>query len=324
VTERRAPSGRRKLADLRLFLARAALVEEERNRRKEQVTAVESRLAERLDDTLHALGEELAQIRRENAAILRLLAGGEGNGDGPGERPSPDSMISLTRQSLFSEIERGSRAEVMTALEGYVPLFAKVDGPVVDLGCGRGEFLELALRDGVEAYGVDLDEDSVLGCLARGLDARREDLFEHLTWRPTQSLGGVFAAQVVEHLPAERLPELFSLAGRALRPGGVVVVETPNPATFATHIQSFWRDPTHVRPVPVAALSFAARTAGLVVQEVRFSSRPPEEERIQPIYDAPADPEGRRIVDAFNAMAERLNDFLYGYQDYALVVTKSD
>ena len=118
---------------------------------------------------------------------------------------------------------------------------------------------------GLEAYGVDTDADSVRRCTAIGLDARQENLFDHLAGLGDESLGGVFCSQVVEHLPPDLLPTLMEQIARVLRPGGVAVVETPNPASFATHVQSFWRDPTHVSPVPDVALAFAARTAGLVV-----------------------------------------------------------
>ena len=305
----------------RRFLARAALVDEERDRRNEQVAAAEARLAARQEREMHPMRDEISRMLRDNAAILRLLSADDGR-SGPTEQAPVGSTFGRSLRSLFTEIERGSREEVMGKVETYLPLFAVAGGPVVDLGCGRGEFLELARREGLEAYGIDSDRDSVEGCRALGLDARQEDLFEHLASVSEGSLGGVFSAQVVEHLPAERLPELFALASRALRPEGLVVIETPNPATFATHVQSFWRDPTHVRPVPAAALGFAARTAGLVVEGVRFSSLPPEEDRLQPIYEPPADPEARRIVEAFNAMTQRLNELLYGYQDYTLVGRK--
>jgi O-antigen chain-terminating methyltransferase len=310
----------RKLMGLRRRLARFVLVDEERDRRRDDVSGAEHQAAENLEREMATLHVELDRIKRENSAILRLI----GDRDGPGE-PGADADGSgapgLTARAFFAEVERGSREEVMARLRVYLD-DVRGHEPVLDLGCGRGEFLQVAREAGIGAYGVDLDVEATAACRASGLDARDGDLFDHLAGLPEGELGAVFSAQVVEHLPAERLGELFRLIARALRTGGVIIVETPNPGTFATLIQSFWRDPTHVRPVPPPALGLAARSAGLVVQEVRYLSRPPEEERLQPIRSTPPDPDLREVVDSFNQMAGRLNEFLYGYQDYALVATK--
>jgi O-antigen chain-terminating methyltransferase len=265
---------------------------------------------------IRQLRDELERVRRENAAILRLLSGPRTEGD-----VLPASPPGLTRDGLFSEVERGSRAEVMAKLEPYVPLFT-AGGPVVDLGCGRGEFLELARRGGLEAYGVDTDADSVRRCTEIGLDAREENLFDHLAGLPDDSLGGVFCSQVVEHLPPELLPALMEQIARVLRPGGIAVVETPNPASFATHVHSFWRDPTHIRPVPDVALGYAARTAGLVVTSTIYTSLPLEGERLKPVPPGPGRPETQRLAKSVNATVHQLNGLLYGPQDYALVLSK--
>jgi len=281
-----------------------------------------------------ALRAELARVQRENAAVLRLVAGPKHEGEEGDAEVAPDRAAGewpavmvlpgasrVNRQGLFAELERGSRAEVMAKLEGYLPPF-EGKAPVIDLGCGRGEFLELAVRHGIAAYGVDTDADVVAACRSLGLDARQEDLFEHLAGIPAGSTGGVFCSQVVEHLPPELLPDLLQDIARVLLPGGVAVIETPNPATFATHVQSFWRDPTHIRPVPSAALAFAARTAGLVVRTMIYSSLPPDTERLKAIDTRTEDPELRVLIDAFKGLTLQLNELLYGYQDYALVLDK--
>src|SRR5262249_45891411 len=142
-----APAGGRPRAGLvemlrpiRVFLARFALVDEERTRSRQE---------------MQRLRDDLERVHRENAAILRLVAG-------PGREAStlPASPPGLSRDGLFSEVERGSRAEVMGKLEHYMPFFRDAS-PVVDLGCGRGEFLELAARHRLTAHGVDTDADSV-------------------------------------------------------------------------------------------------------------------------------------------------------------------
>lgn len=304
---------KRALLPLRRVLSRLALVDDERADRTRELMALEAALTERLE-TLAA--RDVRRLLRENAAILRLLnqPGSPEDGAAPVTRP-------VSRDAVFREVERGSREEVMAKLAAYLPQF-EGHQPVIDLGCGRGEFLELARTAGLSAYGVEIDSEAVSECRELGLDAREEDLFSHLAAAPGGSLGGVFSSQVVEHLDPATIPELMALVARVLAPGGVAVIETPNPATFATHVHSFWRDPTHTRPVPEAALSFAARSAGLVVQEVVYSSPVPEEERLKPLPRSSGDPEVRAVADAFNATVDRLNQVLFGYQDYALVLSK--
>jgi SAM-dependent methyltransferase len=307
------------LLSFRRLLARLALVDQERDRRVEQTRRAIDELEARLD--IQRLTQSVQRIQQENAALLRLLSG-------PNEEPEAVTKAltsverdSVSRHELFGEVERGSRADVIEKLGGYVRAFGDV-GPVCDLGCGRGEFLELAKARGLEAYGVDNDPESIAACMALGLDARREDLFEHLEGLPDSSLGGVFCSQVVEHLPPDLIPALMREVHRVLAPGGVAVFETPNPATFATHVQSFWRDPTHVRPVPEPALSFAARTAGLVVEDVLFTSRVADDERLASVRTDSREDEIRAMAEQLNVIVERLNDLLYGYQDYALIVRK--
>lgn len=315
-----------RLSSVRQFLARLALVDEKQDAMRREVEASQARILQEVT----ALRAELARVQRENAAVLRLVAGPKaadvhGEPDQrAGEWPAVmtlEGAAGVNRRSLFAELERGSRDDVIVSLQSYPALFGGRE-PIVDLGCGRGEFLELAKRDGLRAYGVDTDEDAVAACRALGLDARLEDLFDHLAGLPETSVGGVFCSQVVEHLPADLLPTLLGEIARVLQPGGVAVIETPNPATFATHVQSFWRDPTHLRPVTAVALAFAARTAGLVVRTTVYRSLPPDDERLRSVDAQPVDPTLGAVVEAFNALTAQLNELLYGYQDYALVLER--
>jgi 2-polyprenyl-3-methyl-5-hydroxy-6-metoxy-1,4-benzoquinol methylase len=171
-------------------------------------------------------------------------------------------------QGAFAERFRGSEDYVKAGQQVYVPYFAGRTR-VLDLGCGRGEFLELVRAAGAAARGIDLSAESVARCRAKGLDAEVADLFAYLEAQPEASLEGIFCAQVVEHLPPERLPELIQQAARCLEPGGILAIETPNPeclAIFATH---FYLDPTHTRPVPHALLVFYLEEFGVGNIEVK-------------------------------------------------------
>jgi O-antigen chain-terminating methyltransferase len=162
----------------------------------------------------------------------------------------------------FAERFRGSEEHVREKQRFYVPLFREC-APVLDLGCGRGEFLELMRECGVEARGVDSSAECVALCASKGLAAEQGDLFAALAALPDAALGGIFCAQVVEHLPVERLPGLVKLAAAKLWRGGLLAVETPNPECLAALAAHFYLDPTHNRPVPAALLKYYFEEAGL-------------------------------------------------------------
>lgn len=302
-----------------------------------RLEAADARIATQVQKLTETSARQIAdmhdvttRLRRENAAILRLLGHETETGhetaradevSTAGDQAAASSLP-IARMTLFSEIERGASEDLLQDLERYVPYFVDADGPILDIGCGKGDFLDLLRQAGNPAYGVDLDEDAVTTAVARGLDARLEDLFKHLEGLPNASLGGVFSSQVVEHLPAETIGPLYDELYRVVRSGARVIVETPNPATFATHVQSFWRDPTHIRPVPLPALDFTARSAGFVSEQTIYLHPSADSDRLEPIALEPKDPLFRELVERFNANVEKLNDLLYGYQDYAYIARK--
>ena len=168
----------------------------------------------------------------------------------------------------FAERFRGTEEYVKAGQQFYLPYFRACRN-VLDIGCGRGEFLEMMKSAGVPAKGIDLSRESVDTCLHKALDAEVADLFVYLENLPEASLDGIFCSQVVEHLPAERLPEMIRLCATRLQRNGVLAIETPNPeclAIFATH---FYLDPTHTRPVPHALLVFYLEEFGVGNIEVK-------------------------------------------------------
>jgi O-antigen chain-terminating methyltransferase len=206
--------------------------------------------------------------------------------------------------SRFAEVFRGSEDRIRRQQERYLRIFAGAVGPVLDLGCGRGEFLEAAREAGIRASGIDQSQECVALCSAKGLDAECADMFAYLASVPDRSLGGVLCSQVIEHLPPDQLPRLIHLLGAKLRPGARVVFETPNPeclAIFATH---FLIDPTHTRPVPAPLLRFYLEEAGFGAIEIETLS--PAVETMPALAELPA-----AVRDAF-----------FGGLDYAIIATK--
>ena len=161
----------------------------------------------------------------------------------------------------FADRFRGSEESVRERQKIYAERFRGCRN-VLDLGCGRGELLEVLKAAGVHARGIDLSEESVAICRERGLEVEQADLFAHLSELPDSHLDGVVSCQVVEHLSPQRLPELVKLAHGKMRKGSLLAIETPNPeclAIFATH---FYLDPTHQRPIPSPLLAFYMEEAG--------------------------------------------------------------
>jgi O-antigen chain-terminating methyltransferase len=219
----------------------------------------------------------------------------------------------------FEERFRGSEQDIKERQRVYVEFFKNAD-QVLDIGCGRGEFLELLKEAGITAKGVDLDLDMVLYCEEKGLDVVREDAFTYLDALPDDSLGGLFAAQLVEHFEPSRISALVNLCQRKLQPGGVLIFETPNPACLMVFARSFYMDFSHIRPIHPEAMKFLFESAGFQNLQVQFASPVEACMRIPPLSGITADPQ---VTEEFNRAIERLNELLYGFQDYAVIGRKS-
>jgi O-antigen chain-terminating methyltransferase len=214
---------------------------------------------------------------------------------------------------IYAEAFRGAPAEIRERLKVHVAAVRQaVDrtggAPVIDLGCGRGDWLAL-LRDlGINAFGVDESAESVSACKAIALDARQIDAIDALRAQPAGSIAAVTAFHIVEHMPFAAVATLMVEAHRALRPGGVMVIETPNCENVVVGANTFWLDPTHIRPYPLALLEFMASQAAF--QEVRSM-------RLHPNLTMLESPQ-------FQGIPTDLMGLLAGPQDVALVATRNE
>ncbi len=173
----------------------------------------------------------------------------------------------------FEDRYRGERGVIGERLRAYLPFIAPLAGLLaparaLDLGCGRGEWLELAGATGYSAAGVDLDDAMLAVCRARGLDVRTGDALAALRALPDASLALVSAFHLVEHIAFEQVRELIDQALRVLAPGGLLIMETPNPENLVVGASSFYRDPSHLRPLPPELLDFATEHAGFARHKV--------------------------------------------------------
>jgi O-antigen chain-terminating methyltransferase len=221
----------------------------------------------------------------------------------------------------FERRYRGTEEEIAERIRAYLRHLAGAS-PLLDLGCGRGEALRVFAAAGLAARGVDSSAEMVAHCRAQGLEVVEGDLLAHLAAMPRESLGAVVSFHVVEHLPVVVLERLVALAWAALRPGGVLVLETPSPLSLVVAARNFWLDPTHQRPVHPGYLRELVSQQGFGDVEV-LELRPflPEERLPEvPLTSLAADL--HPLADRVNRLRDRLDDLLFGCQDYGLVARK--
>jgi O-antigen chain-terminating methyltransferase len=255
------------------------------------------------------IAQSLDALYERQAAQERVLAAlGDRGASAPAFRPWYSS-------ERFEEAFRGSMEEM---LERYRDLAERLvgAGPVLDVGCGRGELLELLSGLGVEATGIDLDGDLVKAGAGRGLSVAEDEAIRYLSSLDNHSLGGMTLVQVIEHFSAQEIVDFVALAADKVRPGGRVFVETVNPQSLYVFAHAMYLDPTHLRPVHPAYLAFLFREAGFAEVEIEWRSPPPAEDLLESV---PADSSGAAL---HNENVRRLNELLFAPQDYLIAAVR--
>jgi len=252
---------------------------------------------------------ELALQGRQMALILE-----EARSRLPGPFDEQQLEIIATEEqhkldALYAELEdtfRGSHEEIKERFRTYLPhiksLVITADMPILDLGCGRGEWLELLKEEGYRALGVDTNQVLLDRCRARGLDVIESDALRYLRGLPENSLAAITGFHVIEHLQIEVLMRLLDEIVRALHPGGVVILETPNPENVLVGSNYFYFDPTHRNPLPSLLMKFLLESRGL--------------HRIE-VMNLHAWDQAR--IGGKNVLTARFNELFYGPMDYAIV-----
>ena len=221
-----------------------------------------------------------------------------------GAVPAPAPAVSAALDyGRFAERFRGTPEEIRKSQEFYVPIFRGREN-VLDIGCGRGEILELMRENDIPAQGIDLSPESVEQCRQKGLKAETADLFVWLAAQPDGEFDGIISSQVIEHIAPDRVPEMIRLCGQKLRRGGILALETPNPECLAIFATYFYLDPTHTRPMPSQYVQFCMEEAGFAGVEIHTL--------------APA-------IDTMPELASLPEDFrkrFFGGLDYAAIARK--
>lgn len=244
-------------------------------------------------------------------------------------RITSDSTASMTRVSdgapiiVPSSIDEGLYVAIEDRFRGnpkiirerqtmYIPYIKNIvteEFPLLDIGCGRGEWLSVLRDTGVSARGIDSNRACIADCNQLGLNVELADLVEYLNSLPEKSLGAITMFQVMEHLPFQVLLNVLHLVRRALIPGGVFIGEVPNSETVSVGASTFWIDPTHERPLFPGLLIFLAEEFGFSKAEGVYSSP------LKPEPDVTLLP--TELQETFLAMFRQLN----GPGDFALIAT---
>jgi O-antigen chain-terminating methyltransferase len=279
----------------------------------------------RHNDALFARADQkVDRYRREVRDLLGSLGAALSVVKSGDQTAAVETVARAHEEHGYLELERryrGTEEEIRERIAAYLPWLTKLpEGvPVLDLGCGRGETLALLRDHGIAARGVDSSARMVALCRERGLEATEGDLFATLEGLAEASLGAVVSFHVIEHLPGAALDRLVRLAYRALKPGGVLILETPNPLSMVVAARNFWLDPTHIRPVHPDSLKLMYELAGFDPVE-RLDLRPfPVPERLPEIDLAKIPEEQKQLADKVNRLRDRIDELLFGYQDFGMV-----
>jgi len=238
-----------------------------------------------------------------------------------GERPSPSQVekillpIKEWKYTGFENRYRGSESEIKKQQESYLQYFNPTGKKVLDLGCGRGEFIEALIEKGIPAEGIDLNEQMVDICRDKGLNCRKADILDTLNQQEDGSLGGIFSSQVIEHLPPEYLGRMIETAYLKLAPSSHIVLETVNPLSLFALVQIYFLDLTHQQPVHPQALKFLLECSGFEDVEIKYSGQL-DQERLREL------PQRDEDTCLLNTNIDKLNELLYAPPNYAAIATK--
>jgi len=299
------------------------------------IRTTERRTSKLLDDNLHSLREAIADLNSQSvqhedklktlssvALGLESIVARMSSSSSVSSAAEGEKLDSVTDYSylLLENRYRGSEKLIRERLSIYPAYFQGSEKPLLEIGAGRGELLDLFKEAQVKAYAVDIDRAMVEASVSKGFDVRLGDGIAHLRTLSDQSLGGVIAIQVVEHLTREQLEELFRLCRSKVVSGGRIVFETINPRSVLALSSNYFRDPTHIWPLHPDTMEYSMSLAGLKVEGVKMLSPVPQEALLRPIkVQEYMTPRWTQTVEVLNRNFAQLNELLYGYQDYCIV-----
>lgn len=281
----------------------------------EQLQALKASFAKQFDEVIQRVQHVRMDIAQQEARLSRLLEGKL--------TPSPnfvpvEQTYSLTTEedhlldSLYYTLEdtlRGTPEQIKEEVKVYLLVLknAGIESEILDVGCGRGEWLEVLKEAGLQARGIDTNRILVERCRSLSLDVSESEALTHLRSLADDGLNAVTAFHFAEHLPLKTLIRFLDEVGRVLKPGGFLILETPNPENLLVGSCNFYLDPTHQNPIPIPTMKLLLEARGFRIQDVIK------------LHSIPHDP-----IEVKDQLTSHVNHFLYGPMNYAVVARKPD
>ena len=216
----------------------------------------------------------------------------------------------------FENKFRGTREEMKKRQKIYLKYFEGSKN-VLDIGCGRGEFLELLSDNNVPSMGIDVYNEFVQYCRYKGLKATKEDAISYLSQQENNKIEGIFMSQVAEHLDTDYLIDLVNISYKKLQKGKYFIAETPNPKTLSIFSNAFYMDPSHKNPVHPETFKFIMEQAGFKDVKLLFTESSRIDYRL-PLIESEQIQNQKEFNDGINLLSE----MFFGSQDYAIIARK--
>src|SRR5215213_9137904 len=286
---------------------------EVQERHAAELQALKVQLDKQIDDLIERLQKSRMDIAQQETRLARLLDGSYGPLAAPVSQAQPaqreeDHLL----DSLYFSLEdalRGTPEQIKEEVKVYLPVLrnAGIDSGILDIGCGRGEWLQVLREAGFQARGIDSNRILVQRCRELSLDVEESEALTYLRSLADGGLSAVTAFHFAEHLPFETLVKFLDEAGRALKPGGLIILETPNPENLLVGSCNFYLDPTHKNPIPIPTMKLLLEARGFRCEEVL---------KLHTVSSTK--------IEVKDQLTSHLNHFLYGPMNYAVVARKPD
>jgi len=275
-----------------------------------ELQALKVQVEKQIDDLIERLQKSRMDVAQQETRLSRLLEGAAVTPSTPIQQshPEQDHLLDSLYYSL-EDVLRGTPEQIKEEVKVYLPVLQKagISSDILDVGCGRGEWLQVLREEGLQARGIDTNRILVQQCKELSLDVEEHEALSYLGSLPDGSLNAVTAFHFAEHLPLETLVKFLDESGRTLKPGGLIILETPNPENLLVGSCNFYLDPTHKNPIPIPTMKLLLEARGFRCEEVL---------KLHAVSSTK--------IEVKDQLTSHLNHFLYGPMNYAVVARKPD